>query len=292
MRFGNLDLFPVSDGIYWSDGSGLFGTVPKVEWAEMVAPDELNRLPHHLHCLLIDTGAQRILVDTGHGDRLSEKEKKFMSLEGERRLLRSLEALGVGPSDVDMVINTHLHNDHSGGNTYFNENGEAVPTFPWAVYYIQRLELAEATFPNERTRSVYLRDDWEPLQRSDQLRVLSGDTRLTDEVRVLLTPGHTPGHQIVVVTSAGHMAAFMGDVASWPIHLERLDCIPAYDIQPLINVETKRHLAQWAIENQVLLFFEHHPQIVAGYLHPTDRPDRFRLEPVEYLLSNEGKLGN
>jgi len=281
MRFGNVDLHLVSDGTYWEDGGGLFGLVPKALWEQVAKPDERNRLCFETRCLLIQTDEQRILVDTGYGDKLSDEERSFIRLTGERRLLKSLEKLGIGPLDVDLVINTHLHADHCGGNTAYDETGEPVPTFPWATYCVQRLELADAAFPNERTRATYHRENFQPVEQAGQLRVLWGDTRLTDEVRVVVMPGHTQAHQCVVVESGGQAAIFLGDVASWPVHMERLAWVPAYDVEPLVSIETKRNLARWAIENHVLLIFEHHPEIVAGYLHPTERPDRFRLEPVE-----------
>jgi len=280
MRFGNINLQVVSDGPYWEDGGGLFGLVPKALWSRVAETDEQNRIMFENRCLLIETEEQRILVDTGYGDKLSDKERGFIRLEGERRLIGSLEALGIGPLDIDLVINTHLHGDHCGGNTQPDDSGEIVATFPWATYCVQRLELADASFPNERTRATYLPENWEPLQRAGQLRVLSGDTRLTDEVRVIVTPGHSRSHQCVVVESEGQTALFLGDLASWPIHLERLAWVPAYDIEPMVSIESKRSLARWAVDNHVLLFFEHHPTIVAGYLHPTERPDRFKLEEV------------
>lgn len=280
MRFGTVTLHPVSDGVYFEDGGGFFGLVPKALWEQIVTPDERNRVLFQLRSLLIETDEQRILVDTGYGDKLSDKARSHISLTGERRLLGSLEKLGIGPLDIDLVINTHLHDDHCGGNTYYNENGELVPTFPWATYCVQRLELADAMFPNERTRATYRDENFKPLEQAGQLRVLWGDTRLTDQIRVVVTPGHTRAHQCIVVESQGRTAMFMGDVASWPIFMERLAWVPAYDVEPLVSIETKRRLAHWAIENQVLLIFEHHPEIVAGYLHPTERPDRFRLEPV------------
>lgn len=281
MRFGNVNLHLVSDGTYWEDGGGLFGLVPKVLWEQVSEPDEKNRLCFETRCLLVETSEQRILVDTGYGDKLSDKERGFVRLEGSQRLLHSLENVGVGPLDVDLVINTHLHGDHCGGNTIYDEEGELVPTFPWATYCVQRLELADAMFPNERTRATYRRENFEPVEQAGQLRVLWGDTRLTDEIRVVVSPGHTRAHQCVVFESGGQTALFMGDVASWPIHIERLSWVPAYDVEPLVSIETKRWLAQWAIEHEALLIFEHHPTISAGYLHPTERPDRFRLEPIE-----------
>lgn len=281
MRFGNIELHMVSDGTYWEDGGGLFGLVPKVLWEQVKAPDERNRLPFQMRCLLIETSAQRILVDTGYGDKISEKERGHTSLTGERRLLRSLKAMGVEPADVDVVINTHLHRDHCGGNTTRAGDGDLVPTFPGATYYVQRLELADAMYPNERTKAAYRRENYEPLEQAGQLHALWGDTRLTDEVRVVVTPGHTRAHQCVVIESGGQTAMFLGDLASWPIHMERLAWVPAYDVEPMVSIETKRRLARWAVENHVLLIFEHHPEIVAGYLHPTERPDRFEVEPAE-----------
>ncbi len=280
MRLGKTDLHLVSDGEYRLDGAGLFGLLPKTEWQEIAEPDEKNRIRIRLSCLLIETGEHKILVDTGYGDKLSDQEREFMCLEGDGRLLGNLAALGVAPEDVDIVINTHLHGDHCGGNTRYNAQGDLVPTFPNALYYVQRLELADALFPNERTKGTYHRANFEPVERTGQLRVLWGDTRLTDEVRVMVTPGHTPAHQSVVVESEGETAIFLADTAHWPLHLERLEILTAFDVQPLVTLETKRRLARWAIEHRVLLIFNHHPDGMAGYLHPADRPDRFRLEPV------------
>ncbi len=281
MRLGKVSLALVSDGTYWEDGGGLFGLVPKTLWQKIAEPDEKNRLHFELRCLLIETEGQRILVDTGYGDKLSEKERGYISLEGERRLVGSLAERGLGADTIDLVINTHLHGDHCGGNTFLNGEGAAVPTFPSATYCIQRLELADAMFPNERTRATYHRVNFEPLERVGRLRVLSGDTRLTGEVRVIVSPGHTRAHQCVVIESEGQAAIFLGDLASWPIHMERLAWVPAYDVEPMVTIETKRRLAHWAIENHVLLIFQHHVEIAAGYLHASKRPDQFELEPVE-----------
>jgi len=282
MRLGDTSLHLVSDGEHWMDGAGMFGLMSRTEWQEFAVPDEQNRICIQLYCLLIQTGEHTILVDTGYGDKLSEQERGFMCLEGDRRLIGSLAAVGVAPEDIDIVINTHLHGDHCGGNTCYDRDGNLVPTFPNAIYYVQRLELADASFPNERTRGTYHGDNWEPLQRAGLLRVLWGDTRLTGEVRVMVTPGHTPAHQSVVIESRGETAVFLADTAHLPLHMERLEVLTAYDAQPLVTLETKRRLARWAVESRPLLIFNHHPDGVAGYLHPTDWPDRFRLERVTW----------
>jgi len=281
MRLGNTDLHLVSDGGHWLDGAGLFGLMPKTEWQTLAEPDEHNRILIRLGCLLIKTAGHTILVDTGYGDKLSGRERQSMDLEGEGRLLGNLAARGVAPEDVDIVINTHLHGDHCGGNTRTNEDGALVPTFPNAPTYVQRIELADMMWPNERTRGTYhYQENIEPLERAGLLRVLWGDTRLTDEVRTLGTPGHTPAHQSVVIESGGQTALFLADTAHWPLHIENLEVLTAYDVQPLVTLETKRRLARWAVESKALLIFNHHPAGMAGTLHATDRPDRFKLEPV------------
>ena len=284
ITIGEIEIHRLNESRIWMDSGGVFGLVPRALWSRVVTPDEQSRVPHDHWCLLVRAGGRTIVVDTGQGSKLSEKETGLLSLS--RRagtLTEQLAGLGVAPEEVDLVINTHLHGDHCGGNTHYDEKGEAVPTFAWATYCVQRLELADATFPNERTRGTYFAENFGPLQRSGQLRVLWGDARLTDEIRVVVTPGHTRAHQCVVVESGGQTAVFLGDLASWPIHIERLAWVPAYDVEPMVSIETKRSMARWAIEKKALLIFEHHPEIVAGYLHPTERPDRFRLEPVASL---------
>lgn len=281
MRLGKVNLHLVSDGTFWEDGGGLFGLVPKVLWEEFAIPDEKNRVCLETRCLLIEGRQQWILVDTGLGDKLTGEERAFLNVKGERRLLQNLAKLGIGPRDIDLVINTHLHADHCGGNTIGEGTDGLLPTFERATYCVQRLELADALFPNERTQATYRLENLEPVQQRGQLRVLWGDTRITEEVRVVVTPGHTRAHQCVLIESEGEKAVFLGDVASWPVHLERLAWVSAYDVEPLVSIETKRSLARWAVEEHVLLLFEHHPQIMAGYLHPTERADRFWLEPVE-----------
>ena len=280
MQFGDLDLHLVSDGSYWEDGGRLFGLVPKVLWEQIAQPNEQNCLRFTSRCLLIETGQQRILVDTGYSYKLSADQRRRIGLEDGPRLLDTLEKLGTGPPDVDLVINTHLHAERCGGNTTYDQAGELVPTFPRAIYCVQRLELADAHLPNERTRDSYLGENFLPIERKEQVRVLSGDTRITDQVRVIVSPGHTRAHQSVVIESQNQVALFLGDAAPWPIHMERLSWVPAHDVEPLVSIETKRKLARWALDRRVLLIFGSHPTVEAGYLRVTERPDRFRLEPV------------
>jgi glyoxylase-like metal-dependent hydrolase (beta-lactamase superfamily II) len=278
---GNVRIHPLSDGIFWADGGGLFGLVPRVLWEKVVAPDTLNRVPMVLRCLLIESAGKRILVDTGYGDKLTDKERNILGLSGEGRLLADLARLGFRAEDIDIVLNTHLHADHCGGNTRWNEHHELVPTFPRAEYWVQRLELADARFPDERTRGTYFADNFLPLERAEQLRVIDGDTIVTPELRLEIAPGHTRSHQVVIAESLGASAIFLADAASWAWALERLAWVPAYDVEPLVSIQTKKRLARWAIARQALLLFQHDPRLVSGRLREED--GRFKVDAEEVV---------
>jgi len=278
MLLGDAQLRVVSDGRYWLDAGAHFGIVPRVLWEPIITPDELHRIPMGLNCLLIESAGKKILVDTGLGTKHSSKRKEILRLEQSEGLVGALGKIGVAADDVDIVVNTHLHNDHCGGNTFFNEHGQAVPTFPRAEYWIQRLEWADARYPNERTQATYLPENLIPIEEHGQLRLLYGDTPVTEEVRCIVTSGHTRAHQSVVIQSGDRKAIYLGDVAPWKENIERLAWTPGGDVEPLETIETKRRIQQWVLEEEVLLIFEHDPRITAGYLRR--HGDRLEVEPV------------
>lgn len=256
----------VSDGVFWGDAGGAFGLVPKVLWEKVIQPDALNRVPFALNCLLVRSQGKTILVDTGMGDKFTAEERAQWNLERpEGGLLQALARLGVSPADVDIVINTHLHADHCGGNTCL-QDGQPVAAFPNAEYWVQRLEYAEACFPNERTRATYIAANFRPLEASGQLRLLNGDTRVTSEVRTVITRGHTRAHQSVILETGGDPVLYVADMASFAVHFERLAWLTAYDVEPLENLETKRSWQRWALEHNALLIFEHDVHVPMGRL--------------------------
>jgi len=266
MRLGDIECFVLSDGEWRMDGGAIFGVVPKVLWQKVLPADELNRVPMALNCLLILAGGKRILVDTGFGRKLSPKEDKVFALRRDHGdLLDNLQRLGYAPGDIDIVINTHLHPDHCGGNTTLRD-GVPVPTFPNAQYWIQRLEWAAACYPNERTRSTYRPENFLPLQEAGQLQLLHGDTHVTDEVRCVVTRGHTRAHQSVIIESASESAVFLGDLAARAVHLERLTWTTAFDTEPLETLEAKRAMRDWVLGRHALLIFGHDVSMPCGYL--------------------------
>jgi glyoxylase-like metal-dependent hydrolase (beta-lactamase superfamily II) len=286
-QIGRVRVHLISDGVFWSDGGAAFGVVPRILWEKMIRPDAQNRIPMELWSLVIESGEGLILVDTGHGHRLSPKRRELLGLTDDLRVDRRLADLGFAPEDVRFVINTHLHADHCGGNTAFRLDGQLTAAFPNATYFMQRLELADATYPNERTRNAYVCENFLPLinlcQDSEDgiVRVLSGDARITSEVQVKVTPGHTRAHQVVIVESDGEAGVFLGDVAGLAVHLERLAWVPAFDVEPLVSMETKRALRDWAWRQNALLFFQHDRAIPAGRLRVEG--ENWRVEAVAAL---------
>ncbi len=275
-QIGSIPCHIVSDGRQLVDGGGFFGLVPRVLWERVIRPDDKNRIPVQMRSLLIQSSAGLILVDTGQGDKITAKERRIFGMDdGNRRLAADLHRAGFSPEDVDIVLMTHLHADHAGGCTHWSDpadpESEAVPSFPNARYLIQRLEMAEAAFPNERTRGTYFPDNWEPLRRTGQLELVDGDQALARGVRTATVPGHTASIQVVWVEDGGESLLFLGDACSWAAHLDRLAWVPSFDLDPMRSIEGKRNLRREAEEKEALLVFQHDGQVVTGRLRPGAR---------------------
>lgn len=276
MRVGDVELYIVSDGATRMDGGGVFGLVPRVLWEKISAPDDKNRVPTALNNLLILSKGKKILVDTGLGEKLSPKQEENFARVGGSQLVANLNRLGYSPHDIDIVVNTHLHADHCGGNTC-RVGDELVATFPRAEYWMQMREVTDALFPNERTQATYYADNFQPILR-DRVHLMDGDTPVTEEVNCVVTRGHTYAHQSVIIESRGERAIFLADLAGRVIYMERIAWIPAYDLEPLESLKTKRFIRDWAVHHNALLIFQHDPNIAFARLHADG--DRFRAEPV------------
>lgn len=277
MRVGKVEIQAVSDGIINLDGGMLFGAVPRAVWARRCPPDQQNCIPLALNCYLVVSQGRRILVDTGLGNKLTAREEGFWGLRRDGGLLENLRRLGLVPEDIDVVVNTHLHADHCGSNTLYRD-GRLAPTFPRAQYCIQRLEWEAATHPNEWSQWQYLKENFIPVAEAGVLRLLDGDTALTPQVRCILAQGHTPGHQCLVVESEGEWAVIMGDSAPLVPHVERVHWLPSFDMEPMVNLETKKRLFQEARARNGLIFLFHDPQVQAGRL--VEQEGKVRLERV------------
>ena len=283
---GDIDLFLFNDATARVDPGGPFGLVPRLLWSKYMPPDDRHLIPMATHNLLIRTDGKHILVDTGFGNMLSPKQQKRYSLTSMDGTHQGLAQIGLSPADIDIVIDTHLHDDHCTGNHRRNPDGIPVPAFPNAEYLVQRREYEDALNPNERTRATYHAENYAPLMASGQLRLLDGDTEIVRGVVAIRTPGHTPGHMSIRIESQGEAAAFLCDLASFAVHLERLAWMTAFDVEPLVTLETKRIWRRWALESGALLFFPHDAVKPVGRLHQNEKGHTI-IQPFAFQYDNE-----
>ncbi len=271
----------LSDGVIKFDGGTMFGLVPKVSWETRVTTDRKNRITLGLNCLLIQIAGKTILVDAGVGSKdLSFHGKDEREAYGlvPSRLMKGLRGLGLSPKEIDVVILTHLHFDHSGGCTRLDRAGNLAPTFPRARYYVQSVCWQEARNPNERCQDVYRREDFCPIEERGQLELLDGDREIFPGLSVKVTNGHARGHQIVLARYGGERIAFLGDLVPTPHHLE-MAAISAFDQFPEETLERKREFLRQAEREGWLLIFAHGYEQKAGYLER--RNGSTFLRPVE-----------
>lgn len=276
MKLGAFDLFPLTDGTFSLDGGAMFGVVPKPIWERLCPADSRNRILLSLGVLLIQAGGKNILIDSGIGNKGDAKFNDIYNVNRSPSLEAGLKNQGVTPEKINIVINTHLHFDHAGGNTKIDADGQLVPAFPNARYYIQRKEWEFALTPNERTRGSYLLENYSLLEKTGQIVFLDGDQSITKGIDVIETPGHTEHHQSILVSSEKKKACFLGDLIPTTAHLSP-PYIMGYDLFPLTTLKTKKKLLQQAYEEKWLLFFQHDPNTRSGYLK--EKNGKFILDP-------------
>jgi len=257
-RLGDLELNILSDGTFFIDAGATFGIVPRIMWEPFAGVlDNRYRLALGLNCLLVRSQGRLILIEAGVGDKPNGWRRQSTPAS-QGTLLDEFQAIGVRPEDVDIVLNTHLHADQCGWDTRF-KNGELVPTFPNAEYIMVRDEWEAAERPNERTRATYLEENLAPLDQRGVLRLVDGETKITDEITLVPTPGHSAGHAAIVLESGGEKGVYIGDIAQKPVQLERTAWIASFDIMPLVSMKTKKALVEQAIQEQSLLISVHAP---------------------------------
>ncbi len=254
-KFGDMTLTMVNGGDFRLDGGAMHGVVPKTLWSRLVSCDDKNRCTYTTNCLLIDTGDQRVLVDTGNGDKFSPKLKDIYGIDHDGSIATALADLGVEPESIDAVVFTHLHFDHSGGATKRVGDGLEL-VFPRAKHYVQRAEVEAARAPHERNRASYLDDNIGPLIAADALEVVDGACEILPGVSVIPTPGHSRGHQSVLVDAGDDKAVFFGDVVPTSVHV-RLPFIMGYDLDVEATLQSKKDLYERAFAEDWLCLFGH-----------------------------------
>jgi len=258
---GRLRCHALEAGRQHLDGGAMFGIVPKALWARRAPPDDRNRIPLALRCLLVEHDDGLVLIDTGIGNKEDEKFIDIYGVEnkganGRTKLEDAIAELGHTPNDIRWVINTHLHFDHAGGNKTLD--GLA---FPKARYVVQKGDLNFAQHTNERTAGSYLPHNFAGVP----FQLIEGETEILPGIRGLPTPGHVPYHQSILIESGGEKACFVADLVPTAAHLP-LPWIMGYDLEPLVTLETRKRIYQRAEAEGWLMIFEHDARVVSGRL--------------------------
>jgi glyoxylase-like metal-dependent hydrolase (beta-lactamase superfamily II) len=263
---GSFELTALSDGNYLLDGGAFFGVIPKTLWSKRLLPDEKNRIASGLNSVLVRTGEKNILIESGIGNKLSEKMVQIFGQPA--KLLENLNGVGVAPEQIDIVINSHLHFDHCGWNT-IRRHGKIAATFPNATYYIQEGEWRHA-HEGQRDSVSYLHENYDPLVESGQMKLLRGNQEVVPGVSVEVFPGHTRDMQAVLVQSGGKTGCYISDLIPTSAHVD-LNWVMAFDLYPVETIESRKRYYARAIPGNWLTMFTHDPEMPWGYVEKDER---------------------
>ncbi|MFN2492699.1 MAG: MBL fold metallo-hydrolase [Pyrinomonadaceae bacterium] len=273
MEFGNYRFEIVPDTEFRLDGGAMFGVVPRTLWSKVCPPDDQNRIKMNTNCVFVDAGDQKILIETGIGEKWSAKHTEMYGIGREHSFNRSLKSItGIESKDITIVINTHLHFDHAGGNTIVNGDSGPVPAFPNARYFISKSEYEHAEAPSERDRASYLPENWRPLIDSGQIELKPANYEVVPGLRMERYAGHNRSMQCWRLERAGRTIFGFADLVPMRAHVSPA-WIMGYDLYPAETLEVKRKLLPQAAREGWACLFYHDPD-----------------EPLCKLIEEDGKL--
>ena len=276
MQFGDYRVEIVPDTEFRLDGGAMFGVVPRNLWSRVSPPDAQNRIRMNLNCVYLEAAGEKILIETGIGEKWSEKHTSMYGIDRQRSFNDSLRAIaGVGPEEITIVINTHLHFDHAGGNTKLDAKGEAVPAFPNARYFISQAEFEHAEDPSERDRASYLPENWRPLDESGQLELKVANYEVVPGLRMENYPGHNRSMQCWRLDRGGQTLFGFADLVPTRAHVP-LAWVMGYDLYPVETVEAKKKLLPQAAREGWTCLFYHDAEQALGRIVDHDG----KLRPV------------
>lgn len=253
MKFGAYELDAVEMGEFRLDGGAMFGVVPKVLWEKVAPADEKNRIRMNVRSLLVRGNGRTILVDSGLGERWTPKQREMYAIDHSRfETNRSLAKLGLKVDAITDVVLSHLHFDHVGGALSFSK----------ATYYVQKKNISHAHAPTEKDKASFLAETIDPVLKSDRVKIVDGDYEIAPGVKIWVTHGHTPGHQMLKVSDGKRAVVSCGDTIPTSAHIP-VPWVMAYDLYPLTTMDEKRVLLAQAACDNWILFFTHDPTIAA-----------------------------
>ena len=269
-KLGGFDLWAIRAGTIKMDGGAMFGVVPRPLWEKKIPPDDRNRIRLSLTCLLVKTPDEIVLIETGFGGKVTDKLREIFALDESDGLLESLGRLGVGAAEVSRVLVTHLHQDHAGGCTLDVESAYR-PAFPNARYYVQKREWLDAVSADGQTVAGFsAKEVLRPLEQAGVVEFLTGETEIIPGIRSIPTPGHTRGHQSVLVESGRETACFVGDLVPTSSHLKPL-YVTAFDLYPRETFLNKQKILSRAVDERWLMVWPHDPELPWGFVRRDER---------------------
>jgi glyoxylase-like metal-dependent hydrolase (beta-lactamase superfamily II) len=277
MLLGEIEVRYLDGGEFRLDGGAMFGVVPKVLWEKKSPPDEKNRIRMRANSLLVRAGGRTIVIETGNGTKWDAKQRAIYAFQDGDPLIDSLGKAGVQPHEVDLVINTHLHFDHAGGNTRY-DGERLVATFPNARYVVQCGELKHAAEPTERDKASYFAENFDPISSAEQWQLVEGNVEIVPGISVERIAGHNADIQAVLLQGGGKRIAFVADLFPTRHHIP-LPWIMAYDLYPLQSLETKRKWVPRIVKEEWIVVFGHDPEVAAATLHEND--GKIEVNPVD-----------
>lgn len=267
-QLGDFEIIVLTDGFFFLDGGAMFGVVPKPLWEKRAPADAANRILLGTNTVVVRDSRQTVVIETGIGNKLTEKVR---AIYGAKALLpQSVAAAGIRPEEVNVVINSHLHFDHSGWNTVRAEDGSLAPFFPNARYYAHAGEVAAGRMQRERDGVSYMPDNYEPLIASGQMILMDRAQEIVPGIRVEMYPGHTAQLMAVHIDSGGRRACYISDLIPTSAHLD-ITWAMGYDLDPLRVIEERKRFYAQAVAQDWLVLFTHDHHTPMGYLEWNER---------------------
>ena len=274
-KIGKWKVVALETGEFWLDGGAMMGSVPKVLWEKTNPPDDLNRICLSMRCLLLDDGKNVVLIETGIGDKNSQKFINMFNIKQDRNALsNTLSKHNYYLENITHVILTHLHFDHAGGATKIDENGKFVPMFPNAEYFISKTNWDAGLNPSPRDRASYLKENYLPLLDNKVLNFVDDNTEIIDGISTYVVNGHTYGQQLVKISDCNRSLIFCSDLIPLRSHI-RLPWIMGYDLNAVLTLEEKDKFLNLAAKNNWILFFYHDPDTIAVTIKKDN--DKFKV---------------
>lgn len=288
MWLGDYRIEIIPDTEFRLDGGAMFGVVPRVLWEKIAPPDELNRIRMNMNCLFVETPTEKILVETGIGEKWTEKQIHNYGIFRTRGFAKTLfEKTGCQPEEITIVVNTHLHFDHAGGNTINQRTTDneqrTIPQFPNARYLVSKSEFEHAENPSERDRASYLAENWRPLLESGQLELMPDEYEVVEGLTLQKIRGHSETMQTVRLRRSGETLYGFADLIPTRAHLP-LAWIMGYDLFPVETLAAKKYLIPRALrENWICLFYH---DFTAPLCRLTETDGKILAVPVEFFQAN------